>query len=122
VEGISPTSSRTQSTASGSRPFSEGLSVNGNVYVRCLTGNAPIGTPKPSYLTVGDGRYQFGNAPHAIDVISNEPGAKTFNVPNGGTAVQNSSSPTKAYAIEVSDPGPAKALDLVESGDIQPVR
>ena len=61
-------------------------------------------------------------APHAIDVISNEPGAKTFNVPNGGTAVQNSSSPTKAYAIEVSDPGPAKALDLVESGDIQPVR
>jgi hypothetical protein len=55
-------------------------------------------------------------------VISNEPGAKTFNVPNGGTAVQNSSSPTKAYEIEVFDPGPAKALDLVESGDIQPVR
>jgi hypothetical protein len=55
-------------------------------------------------------------------VISNEPGATTFNVPNGGTAVQNSSSPTKAYEIEVFDPGPAKALDLVESGDIQPVR
>jgi len=62
------------------------------------------------------------NAPHAIDVISNEPGATTFNAPNGGTAVQNSSSPTKAYEIEVFDPGPAKALDLVESGDIQPVR
>lgn len=70
----------------------------------------------------GDGTYQFGNAPHAIDVISDEPGAKTFNVPNGGTAVQNSSSPTKAYEIEVFDPDPAKALDLVESGDIQPVR
>jgi hypothetical protein len=53
VEGIPPTSSRTQSTASGSRPFSEG---------------------------------------------------------------------SKAYEIEVFDPGPAKALDLVESGDIQPVR
>jgi hypothetical protein len=36
--------------------------------------------------------------------------------------VQNSSSPTKAYEIEVFDPGPAKALDLVECGDIQPVR
>jgi hypothetical protein len=30
--------------------------------------------------------------------------------------------PTKAYEIEVFDPGPAKALDLVESGDIRPVR
>ena len=36
--------------------------------------------------------------------------------------MQNSSSPTKAYETEVFDPGPAKALDLVESGDIQPVR
>lgn len=44
----------------------------------------------------GDGTYRFGNAPHAIDVISSEPGAKTFNVPNGETAVRNSSSPTKA--------------------------
>lgn len=36
--------------------------------------------------------------------------------------MQSSSSSTKAYEIEVFDPDPAKALDLVESGDIQPVR
>lgn len=102
--------------------------ADGNVYVRYLTGKAPIGTPKPSYLTVGT--YPFQNSIHAINVIAKEPGAKTFNVPNGGTAVQNSSSPTsvyvafpdeKGYQIEVYDPDPAKALDLVKSGDIQPV-
>jgi hypothetical protein len=99
-----------------------------NVYVRYLTGNASIGTPKPSYLTIGT--YPFQNALHAVDVISKEPGAKTFSVANSGTAVQNSSSPTsvyvaypdeKGYEIEVYDPDPAKALALVKSGDIQPV-
>jgi hypothetical protein len=98
------------------------------VYVRYLTGNASIGTPKPSYLTIGT--YPFQNSIHAINVIAKEPGAKTFNVANGGTAVQNSSSPTSVYVafsdetgyeIEVYDPDPAKALDLVKSGDIQPV-
>jgi hypothetical protein len=102
--------------------------ADGNVYVRYLTGNASIGTPKPSYLTVGT--YPFQNAIHAVNVISNQPGAKTYDVPNNGIAVQNSSSPTSVYVafpdekgfeIEVYDPDPARALDLVKSGDIQPV-
>jgi hypothetical protein len=100
----------------------------GNVYVRYLTGNAPIATPKPAYLTVGT--YPFGNSLKAIDVISKKPGAKTYTVANGGTAVQNTNTPTsvyvaypdeKGYEIEVYDPDPAKALALVKSGDIQPV-
>lgn len=102
--------------------------ADGNIYVRYLTGDAPVGTPKPSYLTVGT--YPFGNALHAIKVIAKEPGAQTFNVANDGLAVQNTSSPTsvyvaypdaKAYEIEVYDPDPTKALDLVKSGTIQPV-
>ncbi len=102
--------------------------ANGYVYVRYLTGNASIGTPKPSYLTIGT--YPFQNSLHAVNVIAKEPGAKTFNVAGGGTAVQNTSSPTSVYVafpdekgfeIEVYDPDPAKALDLVKSGDIQPV-
>jgi hypothetical protein len=116
----------------GNQPNTTGMELtqtaDGNVYVRYLTGGAQIGTPKPSYLTVGT--YPFGNAIHAIDVVSKQPGAKTFNVANGGIAVQNSSSPTSVYVaypdekgfeIEVYDPDPAKALDLVKSGDIQPV-
>jgi hypothetical protein len=116
----------------GNQPGTSDLELtktaDGNVYVRYLTGKATIGTPKPSYLTVGT--YPFGNSVHAIDVIAKEPGAKTFNVAGGGTAVQNSSAPTsvyvaypdeKSFEIEVYDPDPAKALDLVKSGDIQPV-
>ena len=103
--------------------------ADGNVYVRYLTDDTSIGTPKPSYLTVGT--YPFGNAIHALDTIAKQPGAKTFKVPNHGTAVQNSSSPTsvylaypdeKGFEIEVYDPDPATALDLVKSGDIKPVR
>jgi len=102
--------------------------ADGNVYVRYLTGNAAIGTPKPSYLTVGT--YPFDNAIHALDTIAKQPGAKTFQVPNNGLAVQNSTSPTSVYVaypdekgfeIEVYDPDPATALDLVQSGDIEPV-
>jgi hypothetical protein len=116
----------------GNQPGTSDLELtktaDGNVYVRYLTGKATIGTPKPSYLTVGT--YPFGNSVHAIDVIAKEPGAKTFNVAGGGTAVQNSSAPTsvyvaypdeKSFEIEVYDPDPAKALDLVKSGAIQPV-
>jgi hypothetical protein len=102
--------------------------ADNNIFVRYLTGNATIGTPRASYLTVGT--YPFQNSLHAIDVVSKQPGAKTFSVTNGGTAVQNSNSPTsvyvaypdeKGYEIEVYDPDPTKALDLVKSGAIQPV-
>jgi hypothetical protein len=116
----------------GNRPDTTDIELtqtaDNNVYVRYLTGGAPVGTPKPSYLTVGT--YPFGNAIHALDTISKQPGASTFSVPNNGTAVQNSNSPTsvyvaypdeKGYEIEVYDPDPAEALKLVKSGDIQPV-
>jgi hypothetical protein len=116
----------------GNQPGTTNLELtktaDGNVYVRYLTGKASIGTPKPSYLTVGT--YRFGNAIHALDTVAKQPGAKTFNVPSNGTAVQNSSSPTSVYVafpdekkfeIEVYDPDPSKALDLVKSGAIQPV-
>jgi hypothetical protein len=102
--------------------------ADGNVYVRYLTDDAQVGTPKPAYLTVGT--YPFGNSVNAIDAIAKRPGAHTYHVANDGIAVQNSNSPTsvylaypdeKRYEIEVYDPDPAKALDLVKSGDIQPV-
>jgi hypothetical protein len=100
---------------------------DGNVYVRYLTGNAPIDTPKPSYLTVGT--YPFKDAFHALRVIAKRPGAITRDVANGGLAVTNKNSPTSVYLafqdqdfqVEVYDPDPKKALDLVTSGDVQPV-
>lgn len=101
--------------------------ADGNVYVRYLTGKAPIGTPKPSYLTVGT--YPFPDAFHALQVIAKRPGAVTKDVADGGLAVTNTNSPTSVYLaypdqdfqVEVYDPDPSHALDLVTSGDIQPV-
>jgi hypothetical protein len=103
--------------------------ADGNVYVRYLTGDAAIGAPKPHYLTVGT--YPVPNATKALDTISAESGAKVRDVPGGGLAVTNTSSPTsvylaypdeKSFEIEVFDPDPAHALDLATSGDIQTVR
>jgi hypothetical protein len=115
----------------GNQPGTSDLELtqtaDGNVYVRYLTGNASVGTPKPSYLTVGT--YPFPNAFHALEVIAKRPGAVTKNVADGGLAVTNTNSPRSVYLaypkqdfqVEVYDPDPKKALDLVTSGDIQPV-
>jgi hypothetical protein len=115
----------------GDRPRTSDVELtqtaDGNVYVRYLTGGAPIGTPKPSYLTVGT--YPFPDAFHALEVIAKRPGAVTKDVDDGGLAVTNRNSPTSVYLaypgqdfqVEVYDPDPAQALDLVTSGDIQPV-
>jgi hypothetical protein len=99
-----------------------------NIYVRYLTGNAPINTRKPNYLTVGT--YPFPDAYHAITVIAKRPGAKTFNLSNGGLAVQNTNSPDSVYLaypdhdyqIEVYDPDSAEARRLVTTGAIEPIR
>jgi hypothetical protein len=102
---------------------------DGNVYVRYLTGDAAIGAPKPHYLTVGT--YPVPNATKALETISGQPGAETNSTPDGGTAVTNTSAPTsvyvafpdeKSFEIEVFDPDPAHALDLVTSGEIKTVR
>ena len=100
---------------------------DGNVYVRYLTGDAKIGTPKPSYLTVGT--YPFPKALHALEVIAKRPGAVTEKVDDGGLAVTNRNSPTSVYLaypgedvqVEVYDRDPEKALDLVTSGEIRSV-
>jgi hypothetical protein len=102
--------------------------ADGNVYVRYLTGNAGIGTPKPSYLTIGT--YPFTDAFHALQVIAKRPGAVVKDVSGGGLAVTNADSPTSVYLaypnqdfqVEVYDPDPSKGLDLVTSGDVRTVR
>jgi hypothetical protein len=99
----------------------------GNVYVRYLTGDAPIDTKKASFLTVGT--YPFPKAFKALKNVASKPGAVTRNVDDGGLAVTNKDSPTSVYLaypgqnfqVEVYDPDSERALDLVTSGDIQPV-
>jgi hypothetical protein len=101
---------------------------NGSTYVRYLTGNAEPGTPRQAFLTVAT--YPYRDAMHALEVFAQKPGATTESLPNGGLAVQAKNAPTSVnvaypdepdYQIEVYDPDPKKALDLVTSGAVTPV-
>lgn len=102
--------------------------ADGNVFVRYLTKNAPIGVGKPNYLTIGT--YPAADATKALRGIAKQPDATKKDIPNDGIAVQNASAPTSVYVafpgddveIEVFDPDPTKALDLATSGDIKAVR
>jgi hypothetical protein len=101
---------------------------NGDIYVRYLTGDAEIGDPAPAYLTVGT--YPVGNGITAIERAAEDPAARTFETPDGGTGLVNENSPNSVYLaypgselqIEVFHPDPELALDLVESEEIRPIR
>jgi hypothetical protein len=100
---------------------------DGRIYVRYLTGGAEVGDPRARFLTVGT--YPVGNGVAAVRKAAKQPGSRTLKVKGGGTALVNKNTPTSVYLaypgskdqIEVFDPDPAKALELVTSGKIQPV-
>jgi hypothetical protein len=97
------------------------------VYVRYLTGGAEIGDPRPAFLTVGT--YAFKDPVKALRQQSKKPGGELSTAPGGGTVYVNGGRPQSVYVaypgveveIEVYDPDPAKARDLVASGQIVPV-
>ena len=100
---------------------------DGRVYVRYLTGDAQIGDPKPSFLTIGT--YPVKGAIRALQKQEGKPGEKIIHCSGGALIATNENSPTSVYVaypgqdwqIEVYDPDAAKALSLATSGDIQPV-
>lgn len=71
----------------------------------------------------------MGDGLAALKKAAKRPGARTFKVQGGGTALVNENTPTSVYLaygaskyqIEVFDPDPARALKLVTSGKIQPI-
>lgn len=102
--------------------------TDGSVYVRYLDGTAEVGDPGRSFTTVGT--YPV---PTAFAVLSREaqrPSAITRDLPGGGLAVMNLNRPRSVYLawpgsgyeVEVFDPSPKHALDLVLNGAIVPVR
>jgi hypothetical protein len=97
------------------------------VYVRYLTGDAEIGDPRPDFLTVGT--YAFEDPVKALRRQSKQPGGELSTAPGGATVYVNSGRPQSVYLaypgveveIEVYDPDPKTARDLVASGQIVPV-
>jgi hypothetical protein len=101
---------------------------DGSVYVRYLARNAEVGDPKPSYLTVAT--YPLDNGYARVQAASKRKGAESEELQNGGLALVNRERPSSVYLayprgkyqVEVYDPSPDRARDLVFSGAVQPVR
>ena len=104
--------------------------TDGKVFVRYLTGGAKINDKRADFLTVGTYAAPVGGGVAALKDEAKNPGSKTFKVEGGGFALVNESKPSSVYLaypkspdeIEVFDPSPERALKLVTSGQIQPIR
>ena len=104
------------------------LTADGRAFVRYLTDGAGPGDEQANFLTVGT--YQVDNAEAALEDIAGREGRESFVVPDGGIAVVDAAQPQRVYfspagsdlQIEVFDPEAGRARELVESGQIQPVR
>ena len=96
--------------------------------MRYLPEDADIGDPSPDFLTVAT--YPLENGYARVLAAAEEEGAKTEELPNGGLALVDADRPSSVYLayegepyqVEVYDPSPDRALELVTSGAIQPVR
>lgn len=111
----------------GAETFELTSTDDGRIYVRYLTGGAEAGDPRPLFTTVGTYPVRDGTA--ALQRAARSSGAKTFDV-DGGLGLVDEDTPTSVYLaypgseyeIEVFNPDPAKALRLVNSRCVEPVR
>jgi hypothetical protein len=99
----------------------------GRVVVRYLPSGVAVGSTG-TYLSVAT--YPMGNAFAVTRHVAVQAGSVTVPVGHGGTAFYRTKLPTNVYVaypgsgyqIEVFDPSPAEALELVERGAIAQVR
>jgi len=100
--------------------------TGGRVFIRYLPKRVPLGSRRP-FLTVGT--YPLPNAYRATLKASRAAGATRLSVPIGAVAFFSSSHPESVYfaergasiQIEVYDPNPDVARQVVESGNLQPI-
>jgi hypothetical protein len=100
---------------------------NGTFYVRYLPPGAEVTDPIPPSLVVAT--YPLEGALAAVKRAAKSPDSVSIPIANGGTAVYAKSKPTNVYfaypksstQIEVYDPSPGRALQLVTSGSVTPV-
>lgn len=100
--------------------------TDGRTYVRYLPPGTQPEVDEP-YLTVGS--YLVEDAYDALADLDKRPGNKTFEVAGGGLALKSSDVETGLYVafpdtdteIEVFDPEPGAAEELVRSGALEPI-
>jgi hypothetical protein len=136
IRAASPRSLRALAQAAGHPIYWAGTQPNvkyeltqvtdGRIYIRYLPKGVPIGT-KHVYPIVAT--YPVPNAYKAVRTAAKESGAVTFHTKRGGLAVYNQSAPKNVYLaypgsnyqVEVFDPSPSRARQLVRSGTIRPI-
>jgi hypothetical protein len=114
----------------GSQPtFTYELSrtKDGRVYIRYLPPGVKPGDSRPKYLAIGT--YPQRHAFATLRATAKKQGAQMIHLAGGGLAFQYKSRPTSVYLaypgsnyqIEVFDPSPRRALELVVSGQVKAV-
>jgi hypothetical protein len=114
----------------GSQPtFTYELSrtKDGRVYIRYLPPGVKLGDSRPKYLAIGT--YPQRHAFATLRATAKKQGAQMVHLAGGGLAFQYKSRPTSVYLaypgsnyqIEVFDPSPRRALELVVSGQVKTV-
>jgi hypothetical protein len=101
---------------------------SGNLYIRYLPKGVDVGDGRPDFLVVGT--YPLRGAYAGVKKEATREGAITQKLPGGGLAVANGNRRSSVYfaypdsglQIEVYDPSPQVARDLVFQGKIRPVR
>lgn len=99
---------------------------DGQVYVRYLGEDDPIGDPRPDFMTVGT--YPVDDPYGELLELSQQRGTTEEYLEEGGIAVQAEDSPNSAYLawpggdvqIEVYSPQPEEALRIATAGDVVP--
>ncbi len=101
---------------------------DGRIYVRYLSGDGAVGDDRARFTTIGT--YPVPAALAALRKQAQGPDAITRDLAGGGLAYLDAERPNSVYLawprsgyeVEVYDPSPKHALDLVLDGSIQPVR
>jgi hypothetical protein len=100
----------------------------GDIFVRYLPEEAPIGDGRPAYTTVAT--YPLDAAYRLTVQAADRADMSSKQAPGGGLAVWRGKRPTSIYLaypgsdylIEVYDPSWERAQDLALSGDVGPIR
>jgi hypothetical protein len=100
---------------------------DGRIFVRYLPHGVPIGSKQAIYTIVGT--YPVPNAYNVQKKLAKKAGELSFAAPHNGLAVFSSSRPANVYLaypgsnlqIEVFDPSPQHARNLIMTGQVVPV-
>ena len=101
------------------------MTKDGRIYIRYLPSGVEVGDPRPAYTTVGT--YPRANAYATLSAGAKAKGATYYKTQSGALVVVNKSVPNSvyfafpktAYLMEVYDPSPSRALNLVLSGSVK---